>query len=129
MSLVLAIALWSHVRGEVNPLETATFSVKLDKKSTSGRVIANLRDVPAMVRVTIRAPRAQMRKFTGGVPSNPLASPNDAPVIAANLVRARLDFSNFKGQRNSAPIIAETEVEDAEILGVKPAELTIETSN
>ena len=38
MALVLALALWSHVRGEVNPLESATFSVRLDARAPQGFV-------------------------------------------------------------------------------------------
>ena len=80
VSLILAVGLWSHVRGEVNPWETATFRVPLAQLSPPPRfLILNAGKVPREVRVTLRAPRARLRAIKGFAPPNPLAPAGDAP--------------------------------------------------
>ncbi|RYG72219.1 hypothetical protein EON80_04385, partial [bacterium] len=80
-ALVLAIALWSHVRGEVNPLETATFTTKVDPTAPKGWSLQSSANFPKNVRVTLRAPRNRLRELKGVLPLNPLAAPDVAPPL------------------------------------------------
>ena len=125
VALVIAIALWSHVRGEVNPLETATFTVPLLAVAPPGMTILNRGAIPREVRVTLRAPRVTLREFKGGVPLNPLAPPTDAPPLGARYVSASLDFPVPKVGTASAPVKVESLVEDAEVLGAKPTDVVV----
>ena len=125
MALVIAIALWSHVRGEVNPLETATFTVPLQTVAPDGLTIVNRREIPREVRVTLRAPRVTLREFKGGMPANPLAPPSDAPPLSARYVSASLDFSVARVGTASAPVKVESLVDDTEVLGAKPTDVVV----
>ena len=125
VALVIAIALWGHVRGEVNPLETATFSLPLSANAPSGMEIVNRGAIPREVRVTIRAPRVTLREFKGGVPLNPLAPPADAPMLSARYARAVLEFPVPKIGTASAPVKVESLVEEAEVLGAKPTDVVV----
>ncbi len=128
-SLALSVGLWSHVRGESNPLETATFSVRLDAKAPPDlRLNA---PVPSAVRVTVRAPHQELRLLSGTtLPlSNPLApATTEAPFVAGNGLAASLDFSTIAPANRAAqlvPVRIEAQSEDVEVLGVKPAGVTI----
>ena len=129
-ALVLAIALWSHVRGEVNPLETATFSVNCATKTPQNWVLSS-QNKPFLVRVTLRAPRSTLREIKGGLPVNPLAAPDDAPLLSSRYLKASVDFSFLETLDEKAPaprtfpIKVENEVEDAEVLGAKPSEISL----
>src|SRR5947207_6285341 len=90
MSLVLALALWSHVRGEVNPLETATVKVRLHVDWPPGLVPDREVKPPATVDVTLRGPRVMLRELKGGALANPLA-PADALNAVNGKVTASLD--------------------------------------
>ena len=125
-ALVLAIGLWGHVRGEVNPLEIATFTVKLNEDGPSGFDLTNKDTIPKTVRVTLRAPRVRLREIKGGVPANPLAPPDEAPLIGVRYLSAHLGFQSVKAGESTVPIKVESNVEDAEILGVKPSDLVLE---
>ena len=125
MALVIAIALWSHVRGEVNPLETATFTVPLQAVAPDGLIIVNRDAIPREVRVTLRAPRVTLREFKGGLSLNPLAQPADAPQLGARYVRAELEFSVPKIGTASAPVKVESTIDDAEVLGAKPTDVVV----
>ena len=125
MALVLAVALWGHVRGEVNPLETATFTLPLHANAPQGLAIANRADLPREVRVTVRAPRAKLRELKGGTMPNPLAAPDDAPPLGARYFEAHLDFPVPKAGSASAPVKVDSRVEDAEVLGTKPSDVVV----
>ncbi len=125
VALVIAIALWSHVRGEVNPLETATFTVALQAVAPDGLTIVNRAAIPREVRVTLRAPRVMLREFKGGLPANPLAPPSDAPPLSARYISASLDFPVAKVGTTSAPVKIESLVGDAEVLGAKPTDVVV----
>jgi hypothetical protein len=122
-ALVLAIALWSHVRGEVNPLETATFSTKVDLTPPPGWSFQSATAIPKSVRVTLRAPRNTLRELKGVLPLNPLAPPDAAPELP--MLKARLDFPVVKAGASTATIKIESQIEDAEIIGVKPADAVV----
>lgn len=129
-SLALSVGLWSHVRGESNPLETATFSVRLATKVPEQLKLAST-DAPKMVRVTVQAPHLELRAL-GGVSlplANPLTSSDaDAPPLPNNSVVASLDFSDVSGDSDTpqtVPVRVESRSEDVEILGVKPASVSV----
>ena len=125
VALVIAIALWSHVRGEVNPLETATFTVPLEAVAPAGLTISNRGAIPREVRVTLRAPRVTLREFKGAMSLNPLAQPADAPPLSASYVRAGLEFPVAKIGTASAPVKVESLIDDAEVLGAKPTDVVV----
>jgi hypothetical protein len=127
-ALVLAIGLWGHVRGEVNPLEIATFTVKLNETIPASFEVANKSDIPKTVRVTMRAPRVRLREIKGGIPSNPLAPPDEAPLISPRYLSAHLAFQSPKVGESTVPIKVDNNVEDSEILGIKPSDLVLELS-
>ncbi|BCM93448.1 hypothetical protein IAD21_05339 [Abditibacteriota bacterium] len=129
-ALILSIALWSHVRGESNPLETQTFSVKLDVHPPQNMPVGAT-DAPKTVRVTVRAPHQELR-IMGGVTlplANPLTSPDgDVPSVANNILKASLDFSDVSQVSNrpqTIPIRVDSDSEDVEVLGVKPANVSV----
>jgi hypothetical protein len=123
MALVLAVALWSHVRGEVNPLETATFTTKIDLNAPSGWSIQDTSTIPKSARVTLRAPRNTLRELKGVLPLNPLAPPDAAPPLPS--LKAHLDFPILKAGESTATIKVESQIEDAEIIGIKPADAVV----
>lgn len=129
-SLVLSIGLWSHVRGESNPLETQTFSVKLDTRAPLNLGVGKT-NAPKMVRVTVRAPHQELR-ILGGVTlplANPLASPEgDAPPVVGNALIASLDFSSVSPLSNepqTIPVQVDSNADSVEVLGVKPANVSV----
>lgn len=122
MSLVLAIALWGHVRGEVNPLETATFTAKIDATAPRGwRFGGNA--LPKTARITLRAPRNRLRELKGGLPANPLAPPDSAPMLST--LQARLEMQVVKAGASTATVRVDSQIEDVEIIGVKPADVMV----
>ena len=129
-ALCLSLGLWSHVRGESNPLETATFSVRLGLSVPPGLKM-NAPDVPSTVRVTVRASRQELRLLSGtSLPlSNPLApSASEAPFVQNNALSATLDFSAVSPDSTGTqlvPVRVEAQSEEAEVLGVKPASVSV----
>ena len=129
-AILLSVGLWSHVRGASNPLETATFSVKLDARGPKNlRVISS--DAPKTVRVTVRAPHLELRTM-GGVTlplTNPLGTPDaDAMPVLNNALTASFDFSGVSTEAKSSqtvPIRVESNGEEVVVLGVKPASAKI----
>ena len=124
-SLILAIALWSHVRGEVNPLETATFTVALEPRAPRGFVVSNPEKLPTTTRVTLRAPRNSLRELKGGAIPNPLAPPDEAPPLASRFLSAHFEWPLPKPGVTTATVKVDSGLEDAEILGTKPAEALV----
>ncbi len=124
-SLVLAIALWGHVRGEINPLENGDFDIPLDANVPAGFQIVNAEPLPATVRITVRAPRAKLRELKGGSPPIPLASPDEIPLLTARSFRAYLDSASLHVGENSVPVRVDSNVEDANVRRIKPAEVSV----
>lgn len=123
-SLVLAIALWSHVRGEVNPVETEQFRVPLQTTAPRATLVTGGAP-PRWVLVTLRAPRQSLRDLRelNGVSPGALANPlgGTTPVeLRGNGVQARLDFSNAGRGTVTVPIQADCRVPDAQVVGVSP---------
>lgn len=117
MSLVLAIALWSHVRGEVNPWETSSFRVPLQMQLPTQMVLLNRDKIPSTVKVTLRAPRSRLRELKGFTPPNPLAPAGDVPLLSREDVTARLDFSLARRGKQNVPIRVEVRGDDIEVIG------------
>lgn len=130
LSLVLAIGLWSHVRGEVNPWETASFRVPLGVAAPSRLLVLNRDKLPREVRVTLRAPRSRLRELKGFAPPNPLSAPEAAPVLNTGALRASLDFSLALSLARlgaqDVPVKIQAAVEDAEVIGVKPSDVVVQ---
>jgi hypothetical protein len=119
-SLVLAIALWSHVRGEVNPIETATFTLRPEVETPADLTVANPEALPKEVRVVLRAPHAVLRELKGGAPTLPLTPADEPTPLPLDKGRAWLDFSLARPGRQDIPVKVMVSVSEAEVLGVKP---------
>jgi YbbR domain-containing protein len=126
MSLVLAVALWSHVRGEVNPWETATFRVPLTYRLPDKMVLLNRDKIPAHVKVTLRAPRLRLRELKGFTPPNPLATAVDAeaPLLTDDQIQSRLDFSLARLGKQNIPVKVDVAYDDVEVIG-KPDDVVV----
>lgn len=129
-ALILSLGLWSHVRGESNPLETATYSVRLRAQAPLNLSMKAL-GLPSVVRVTVRASRQELRLLSGtSLPlSNPLApAATDAPFVQNNALSASLDFATVvPGSTGTqlVPVRVESQAEEVEVLGVKPASVSV----
>ena len=125
VSLMLAILLWSHVRGEVNPLETSTVEVPLHALPPRDVILLKAPDLPEKVTVVVRGPRLALRNLKGGALANPLAPTDVAPNILNGAVRASLDFSSARKGDQRLPIKAFSNAEEVEVLGTKPADIAV----
>jgi len=126
-ALVLAVALWTHVRGAVNPIETANFTVRLDAIAPKGLLLMNGDKLPRMVTVTLKAPHLTIRELKGMVPSDPLAPADDAPELSNAYLHGYLDFSEKPDLgKSEVPIKVDTSVEQAEVIGFKPTVADVE---
>jgi hypothetical protein len=124
ISLALAILLWSHVRGEVNPLETMTVDVPLRASAPKGWIINN--QVPAKVTVLLQGPRLSLRNIKGGALASPVAPGGEATSIVKGTVRAEFDWSRPRTGEQKVGISAQSAVADVEVLSVTPAEISID---
>src|SRR5687768_12560950 len=114
-AIVLSVALWSHVRGQVNPWETATFKTRLKADIPRGYIVQG-QQLPKTVVVTLRGPRLTLRSLKGPAPANPLATGEDAPLLSTAQLRATLDFSEpRKGEQNVLVNVA-ADIEDIEVV-------------
>lgn len=126
-ALVLAIALWTHVRGEVNPWETATFKVPLrfDRSDLPQKlIITDASKIPAVVNVTVRAPRLVLREMKGSGLPNPLAPPDEVTTAANGALRATLDFTGAHRGEQTIPIKIEPR-NDLEVIGTNPGDIVV----
>ena len=124
-ALVLAVVLWSHVRGQVNPWETATFKARLKTDVPRGFIMLNAAELPKTVVVTVRGPRLTLRALKGLAPANPLATTEDAPLLSAAQLWAFLEFSGPRKGAQNVPIQVAVDIEDIEVVGSKPGELSV----
>ena len=130
-SLVIAIALWGHVRGEVNPTEDATFRVKMQAPlPPNSLVLLNGKEIPNIIKVQIKAPRLRLREIKGVIPPNPLSPADEAPMLPESQMHATLDFSLVKAGKQTVPVKIVSTLEDFEDMkeGVlpKPSDITLE---
>ena len=124
-ALVLAFAVWSHVRGQVNPWETMTFKARLKTTAPRGFILLNGEALPKNVVVTLRGPRLTLRTLKGPAPANPLATSEDAPLLPSSQLRAVLEYSNPRKGAQNVSIKATADIEDIEVVGSKPGELSV----
>jgi len=124
-ALVLSLVVWSHVRGQVNPWETMTFKARLKATAPRGFLLLNPQSLPKTVVVTLRGPRLSLRALKGPAPANPLATPEDAPLLLSSQLHAILDFSNPRKGVQNVPVKAIADIEDIEVVGSKPAEVSV----
>lgn len=119
ISLGLAILLWTHVRGEVNPLETVEIETPLRLTVPRGWDLTNASKIPSRVTVTLSGPRLSLRDARGGTLANPLLPPTNTRVkVAAAPLQPRA------GEQNIA-LSGESNLSDVEVLGVKPAAISV----
>lgn len=119
ISLGLAVLLWTHVRGEVNPLETAEIAATLRVPVPAGWQIATASKVPATATVTLSGPRFSLRDVRGGTLTNPLMPPSNT--------RVRIISSPLQPRAGEQKIemTGETDLSDVEVLGVKPTSISV----
>ncbi len=133
-SLVLAVALWSHVHGQINPPESATFRVPLQVQPPRGLHLES--DLPATVAVTVRAPRQTLRDLRPAALAVPLANPLSNPLsnslvpgeqtlLTGGKITARLDFHDEHSGEQSAAVKAESSLPEVEIIKVNPDEIPV----
>ena len=124
ISLVLAVILWSHVRGEVNPVESAVVDVPLRFRAPSGFVLRRA-NLPATVSVTLRGPRLALRDVTGGALPNPLSPAAESSKVVRGAVRAWLEVARPRIGRQQATVRTGSFVPDVEASMPRPAEVTV----
>lgn len=128
MALLFAVVLWSHVRGEVNPWETATFKVNLRVERADlprKLTITDSSKIPPFVTVTVRGPRLALREMKGPSLPGPLASPEENIGPAHGQLRASLDFSHVKTGEQNLPVKVDVKVNDVEVIAIKPSDAVV----
>lgn len=127
MALIISVALWSHVRGQVNPWENMTFKVRLRAEAPRGFLMLNESELPSTVTVTLYGPRLSLRSLKGATPSNPLAISEESPLLSSAELYALLDISDpRRGEQNAAVRIEMNDsIEDIDIVAARPAEMRV----
>jgi YbbR domain-containing protein len=125
MALAVAVVLWSHVRGEVNPWEEATFRIPVGIHPPAGMVVVNAAQLPRTVKVAVRAPRLTLRQLKGVAPANPFATTEEAPLLNDGKIRAEVEFAVATAGRQKAPIQATAQLDDVQIMGVNPDNVAV----
>ena len=127
ISLGLAVLLWLHVRGEVNPTETAEIDVPLKLSPPSGWMFRAGSKMPPRATVTVSGPHLTLRNIKGGAIANPL-NPL-APVASSSDEGARVNLSpvalEARAGDQSIALNAQTDAPEVEVLGVKPSSVTV----
>ena len=124
ISVVLAILLWSHVRGEVNPLETTTVEAPLRVRAPRGFVVANAKNLPSKVNVILRGPRLSLRNVRSSSLSDPLTPTEPVPSVPGT-VRASIEWNKPRAGEQDAALRANCSVNEIEVLSTQPAQLSI----
>ncbi len=125
-ALIIAVFLWSHVRGQVNPWEVATFKVPLKAQPPQGIALGENSRLPKTVIVTVRGPRLTLRSLKGSTPVNPL-TPADTPTpLNTGQVRATLDFTGAHPGIQSLPVNASANSYDLDVVGVNPSDVRVD---
>lgn len=127
-ALLIAIFLWSHVRGQVNPWEIAPFKVPLEVRLPKGIALAPTTRVPKTVTVTVRGPRLTLRALRNTTPAAPLTNP-ETPLLSGGQVRAQLDLSDVRPALQTVTVKASTDLYDLDIVSVAPSEIRIDIRN
>lgn len=130
ISLGLAVLLWLHVRGEVNPLETAEIDVPLKLSPPVGWVFRGNK-APQHVTVTLSGPHLSLRGLKGNTlnnPLNPLApvtSTLNNTLSSASQVKLDVRALAARAGDQEIAINAQIEAPSVEVLGVKPASVVV----
>lgn len=122
ISLALAVMLWSHVRGEVNPLESAVVEVPLRMRVPSGFVLRGA--MPTKVGVTLRGPRLALRDITGGALPNPLAPAEQSSKVVRGAIRAWVEVARPRVGRQQAVVRTQSFAPDVEASNARPGEVS-----
>jgi len=125
-ALIIAIFLWSHVRGQVNPWEVASFKVPLKAQPPQGIVLGENSRLPQTVIVTVRGPHLTLRSLKGPAPINPLSSTDTPTSLTTGQVRATLDFTGVHPGIQSLPVNAIANSDDLDIVGVNPSDVRVD---
>lgn len=127
MALIISVALWSHVRGQVNPWENMTFKIRLQAEAPRGFLMRNESELPSTVTVTLYGPRLVLRGLKGSTPTNPLAPSDESPLLSSTEVYAFLEIpSPRRGEQNAIVRIKMNDgIEDVDILAARPAEMRV----
>ncbi len=127
ISLVLAIFLWLHVRGEVNPTETAEVEVPLKLSPPAGWAFRAGSKLPARVSVTVSGPHLMLRNIKGGALANPLnpLAPVASSVSAGSHIKLSQVALEPRAGDQEVTLNAQTDVPDVEVLGVKPPSVNV----
>ena len=127
ISLGLAILLWLHVRGEVNPMETAEIDVPLKLSPPVGWMFRSAPKTPQRVTVMVSGPHLALRNLKGGAivnPLNPLAPVASSMSHGAQIKLLPPSLESRSGEQQIA-LNAQTDAPDVEVLGVKPSSVTV----
>ena len=125
-ALIIAIFLWSHVRGQVNPWEVTSFKVPLKAQPPPGIVLGSNSRLPKSVVVTVRGPHLTLRSLKGSTPVNPLASPDTPTPLKTGQVSATVDFTGVHPGIQSLTVNASTNTYDLDIVGVNPSDVRVD---
>jgi hypothetical protein len=124
ISVVLAFLLWSHVRGEVNPLDTATVEAPLRVFAPRGFRIARVKTVPAKVNVILRGPRLSLRDVRASSLTDPLTPLEPAPSVPGT-VRAFIEWNKPRAGEQEVAVRADCTVDEVEVLSAEPAQIVV----
>jgi hypothetical protein len=125
-ALVIAVFLWSHVRGQMNPWEVASFKVPLQAHPPQGIILGASSRLPKTVTVTVRGPRLTLRALKGSPPINPLSSTDTPTPLDSGEISAQLDFTGVHPGIQSLPVKASTNSYDLDVVGVTPGEVRVD---
>lgn len=127
MALIISVALWSHVRGQVNPWENMTFKIRLRAEAPRGFLMLNESELPSTIAVTLYGPRLALRGLKGATPANPLAPSEETPLLSSSEIHAFLDISNpRRGEQNAVVRVNMNDgIEDIDIVAARPAEVRV----
>lgn len=106
MAIALALGLWSHVRGEVNPWEKKTFKVRLAYAPPAHLILAHEGRLPTAVEVTLRGPRHTLGAIKGSGVTDTLTGEDalDAVPATSEEIVAQPNFAGAQRGQQTVPI-------------------------
>lgn len=125
-ALIIAVFLWSHVRGQVNPWEVASFKIPLKALPPQGIVLGESSRLPKTVIVTVRGPRLTLRSLKGSTPVNPLTSTQAPTPLNSGAVHAAVDFTGAHPGIQSLPVNAQTNSYDLDVISINPSDVRVD---
>jgi len=127
-ALVLAVALWSHVKSQDNPLVTATFKVNLhfDRADLPKKmIITDSSKIPQFVTVTLYGPRLTLRDYQGPELPEALQLPGETANPVSRELKASLDFSDVKRGEQNLPVRVDAQSSDVQVIAYKPSDVVV----